>query len=128
MSGHVKQALKCGILHQSCAGKPTAGGPYVPSGLGLPTLVAALHKLQASEEGQWHNPAVTILQELEIAEKEGRKLRREGDSKKERVKEEEEARPSGALDTDGPTPMDTQTSGLDERLDALRLSLLIPTS
>ena len=56
------------------------------------------------------------LQEQEIAEKEGRKLRREGDSKKEKVKEEEEAGPSGAaLDTDGPTPMDTQMSGLDER-------------
>ena len=57
-----------------------------------------------------------ILQELEIAEKEGRRLRREGESKKEKVKEEEEAGPSGAaLDGDGPTPMETQMSGLDER-------------
>lgn len=58
-----------------------------------------------------------ILQELEIAEKEGRRLRREGESKKEKVKEEvEEAGPSGAaLDGDGPAPMDTQMSGLDER-------------
>ena len=58
-----------------------------------------------------------ILQELEIAEKEGRRLRREGESKKDKVKEEvEEAGPSGAaLDGDGPTPMDTQMSGLDER-------------
>ena len=85
------------------------------------------YELQA-RNGGWHNPAVTILQELEIAEKEGRKLRRDGESKKERVKEEEEARPSGTLDSDGPTPMDTQTSGLDERSDALGLSLLPSTS
>ena len=57
-----------------------------------------------------------ILQELEIAEKEGRRLRREGESKKEKVKEEEEAGPSGAaLDGSGPTPMETQMSGLDDR-------------
>ena len=52
-------------------------------------------------------------QELEIAEKEGRRLRREGDSKK--AKAEEEAGPSGPPEAEGPTPMDTQPSGLDER-------------
>ena len=31
------------------------------------------------------------------------------------MKEEEEAAPSGGTDADGPTPMDTQLSGLDER-------------
>ena len=58
-----------------------------------------------------------VLQELEIAEKEGRKLRREGESKKEKERvKEEEAGPSGAaLDGDGPAPMETQMSGLDER-------------
>ena len=56
------------------------------------------------------------VQELEIAEKEERRLRREGESKKERVKEEDEAGPSGAADGVGPTPMDSQPSGLDERL------------
>ena len=65
------------------------------------------------------------MQEQEIAEKEGRKLKREGDSKKERVKQEEgEAGPSGAADGDGPTPMDTQMSGLDER-SALHSFLLL---
>lgn len=60
-------------------------------------------------------PPCMHVQELEIAEKEERRLRREGDSKKERVKEEEEAGPSGGADGDGPTPIDTQMSGLDER-------------
>lgn len=64
-----------------------------------------------------HKSVMLVPQELEIAEKEGRRLRREGESKKEKVKEEEEAGPSGAaLDGDGPTPMETQMSGLDERL------------
>ncbi len=53
------------------------------------------------------------VQELEIAEKEGRRLRREGESKK--VKDEEDAGPSGPPDSNGPAPMDTQMSGLDER-------------
>ena len=53
------------------------------------------------------------VQELEIAEKEGRRLRREEDSKK--VKDEEDAGPSGPPDGNGPAPMDTQMSGLDER-------------
>lgn len=56
---------------------------------------------------------VVPLQELEIAEKEERRLRREEDSKK--VKDEEEAGPSGPPDADGPTPMEAQLSGLDER-------------
>ena len=61
-----------------------------------------------------YKAGMIILQEQEIAEKEGKRLRREGESKK--VKEEEEAGPSGAaLDGDGPTPMETQMSGLDER-------------
>ena len=53
------------------------------------------------------------VQELEIAEKEGRRLRREEESKK--GKDEEGAGPSGGPDADVPTPMDTQASGLDER-------------
>ncbi|DBA92727.1 TPA: hypothetical protein ACH3X1_002933 [Trebouxia sp. C0004] len=53
------------------------------------------------------------LKELEIAEKEGRRLRREEESKK--VKDEEDAGPSGPPDGNGPAPMDTQMSGLDER-------------
>lgn len=53
------------------------------------------------------------MQELEIAEKEGRRLRREGESKK--VKDEEDAGPSGPSDGNGLAPMDTQMSGLDER-------------
>ena len=53
------------------------------------------------------------VQELEIAEKEGRRLRREDESKK--VKDEEDAGPSGPPDGNGPAPMDTQMSGLDER-------------
>ncbi|DBB13479.1 TPA: hypothetical protein ACH3X3_000533 [Trebouxia sp. C0006] len=53
------------------------------------------------------------LKELEIAEKEGRRLRREGESKK--VKDEEDAGPSGPPDGNGLAPMDTQMSGLDER-------------
>lgn len=57
--------------------------------------------------------AMLWVQELEIAEKEGRRLRREEESKK--GKDEEGAGPSGAPDADGPTPMDTQASGLDER-------------
>ena len=57
------------------------------------------------------------MQELEIAEKEGRRLRREGESKK--VKDEEDAGPSGAPDGNGPAPMDTQMSCLDERQEFL---------
>jgi hypothetical protein len=57
------------------------------------------------------------VQELEIAEKEGRRLRREGESKK--VKDEEDAGPSGPPDGNGLAPMDTQMSGLDERQEFL---------
>ena len=53
------------------------------------------------------------MQELEIQEKEERRLRREESSKK--VKEEDEAGPSGPLDTDGVAPLEAQLSGLDER-------------
>ena len=53
-------------------------------------------------------------QELAEAEKEERKLRRDGDSKK--VKLEEEAGSSAAAaDVDGSIALDTQPSGLDER-------------
>ncbi len=61
------------------------------------------------------------VQELEIAEKEGRRLRREEESKK--VKDEEDAGPSGPPDGNGPAPMDTQMSGLDERQASLHSNL-----